>query len=684
MYEESISQPADDSLPEPTPAPRHPVFNLPHDWVDVHQPLTTFSKRATDDLLATRAGRLIAVAPSKIIDYKYNPPKPGKAVTKTDIRLADANGHILVCSAFTNDRVTLACISAQGERKPLEDFIIIGKLQCLGGLTRIVDPILAPASFRGLIVPVYIKPEFGSQDHIEAHSLILEGIETTSQAIAQHITHNVFAGNSEVIRKAFEYEVDELRANLAWAIYTAHHPNPENPAAALQALSLLAKVNNIAEFANARVTHLDKMSRTHAQPVSTSLTLADLERRFQRKLTPDHKLTGDQKRAIGEILADISRPNAMHRLLSGDTGTGKTAVFGLASIAVAQAGFQAAILAPTETLALQLHKHISEWAPDLPVTLCLSGNDPGPGITVGTSAILSRTQYRPAFIVVDEQHVFSREQRERLRNPDADRNAHLLETSATLIPRSTALSRMRILHTSELSKPFKAKSIQTRIWLRRDCLNMWDRVKKTVDQGGSVLVFFHAKSKNNSLISYISFFETYFKNNFAVAYAAEGPEGRQIAANIEDFRAGRIKILLSTSILERGSDFPNVRHVVVMDCTRFGHSSLHQLRGRAAREGGEALCDLYIPDTKNVTDQRMASLEKFAATTDGLEVAKLDLANRGHGDVSAESDTQHGRSHGIFTGGLTTVADTEWAHATIPLLPEWMLGSIHQNLSDPP
>ena len=394
-----------------------------------------------------------------------------------------------------------------------------------------------------------------------------------------------------------------------------------------------------------------------------------LRERFAKRLP--FVLTAGQKEIADHIGADLARTHPMHRLLQGEVGSGKTVVALLAMLQVVDTGGQAALLAPTEVLASQHHRAITELLGDLAQGGMLGGADGATrvqlltgslgakarkqaledaasgeaGIVVGTHALIQEhVEFSDlGLLVVDEQHRFGVEQRSAL----VDRSAvkpHVLVMTATPIPRTVAMTVFGDLETSTLRElPAGRKPIQTTVvpaaerpaWMDR----AWERVREEVDKGRQAYV----------VVSRIGVAdETEDKETRSLldvhAELASGPlsglrlgilHGRlptdEKDATMNAFAAGELDVLVATTVVEVGVDVPNATVMVVMDADRFGVSQLHQLRGRVGRGTEPGLCLLVTAsDTDSPSRERLAAV---AATTDGFELSRLDVELRHEGDV---------------------------------------------------
>ncbi|WP_146927381.1 ATP-dependent DNA helicase RecG [Cellulomonas xylanilytica] len=414
-------------------------------------------------------------------------------------------------------------------------------------------------------------------------------------------------------------------------------------------------------------------------------------------------LTEGQVAAGEQIAADLERAHPMQRLLQGEVGSGKTVVALRAMLQVVDAGGQAALLAPTSVLAAQHVRTLRALLGDLAEGGLLGGSEIGTrvalltgaqstaerrsnlleaasgqaGIVVGTHALLSDpVQFADlGLVVVDEQHKFGVEQRGRLQAKAANA-PHLLVTTATPIPRTVAMTVFGELEISELRHvPAGRSGITThvvpadnRAWMDRT----WSRVREEVEGGGRAFVVCARidpdedddgtdgaevfddepvtvgeaqaaaqRAPKRPLRAVLEVVETLREDPRLGGVAVGLLHGRMTSEEkdraIADFASGRTPVLVSTTVIEVGVDVPAATAMVILDAQVFGLSQLHQLRGRVGRGSAPGLC-LLVADAPEgtVAAQRLGAL---AATTDGFELARVDLELRKEGDVlgSAQS-----------------------------------------------
>ena len=399
------------------------------------------------------------------------------------------------------------------------------------------------------------------------------------------------------------------------------------------------------------------------------------------------ELTAGQQEVLGVLSAELATTKPMNRLLQGEVGSGKTIVSVLAMLQMVDAGYQCALLAPTEVLAAQHARSIRDVLGPLAMADQLGAEDgatrvalltgsmsaaqkrqvrdevatAAAGIVIGTHALLQDAVEfdRLGMVVVDEQHRFGVEQRDRLRAKAPEGlTPHLLVMTATPIPRTVALTVFGDLETSTLRElPRGRQPIATNTifvnekpqWLER----AWQRVAEEVAAGRQAYVVASRIDESDKPagedeagggqggggqaivpIPVIILFEQLHRG--PLAGLRLGLMHGRLPAEEKDavmtaFRVGEIDVLVCTTVIEVGVDVPNATVMVVIDADRFGISQLHQLRGRIGRGTHPSLCLLAtrLPEDSKVGDR----LKAVAATLDGFVLADLDLAERREGDV---------------------------------------------------
>ena len=386
--------------------------------------------------------------------------------------------------------------------------------------------------------------------------------------------------------------------------------------------------------------------------------------------------TGAQRRAVSEILADMAGQTSMNRLLQGDVGSGKTLVAAAAIWACIRAGYQAALLAPTEILAAQhaegLNRMLAPFGMRVALltggmkaaarrtTLAAIRNDEA-DLVVGTHAILSEgVEFaRLGLAVIDEQHRFGVRQRGMLAEKAV--NPHLLVMSATPIPRTLGLLIYGDLDISILDElPPGRTPVKTRCITGKKRHDLYHFLDQEIGRGRQVYLVCPAIEDvpDGGLNAVKSYYEDIAKallpdRRVGLMHGKLKPKEK--AAVMEDFKAGRLDALVSTTVIEVGVDVPNASVMVIENAERYGLSALHQLRGRVGRGAAESWCFLV---SDNQSENVQKRLKFLCSTTDGFAVAQYDLETRGPGDFFGS------RQHGLPTLQIADLMnDTRTLHA---------------------
>jgi len=383
------------------------------------------------------------------------------------------------------------------------------------------------------------------------------------------------------------------------------------------------------------------------------------------------QLTGAQRRAAWDILQDFEQAIPMNRLLQGDVGSGKTVVAGLAAREAAASGFQTALMAPTEILATQHAETLSKLLEPFGVHVGLlvgsvkgkprtvlyeqieSG---GVDVVVGTHALFQdKVAFaRLGFVCIDEQHRFGVDQRQKLLDK-AKKLPHLLAMTATPIPRSLALTLYGEMDISILNeRPANRLPILTKIVSPVSKATVYEHIDEQISAGRQVYIICSLINENpdNDLKSveaeYRNLKNSVFTHrSIGLLHGKLTPQEKDTV--MQDFKAGKYDILVSTTVVEVGVDVPNATVIVIEDAERFGLAQLHQLRGRVGRSNLQSYAYLMMGTNKKPTE-RLREIEK---SNDGFYLAEADLKLRGPGEI-------YGRmQHGALNLQIATLADTE-------------------------
>ncbi len=523
----------------------------------------------------------------------------------------------------------------------------------------------------GLFVRAYgeVRPGFFGAEMIHPRYRVVPEDEPLAQALTP--IYPTTAGLSQyALRKLVLQALDEAvlddtlpqtvrrrygLGGIAESVRALHHPAPDAPAAELIERSSAewrrVKFDELlAQQLSMRIAYRARRARDAVALPSNGPLL----RRFLGKLP--FRLTRAQRRAMAEILHDLAEPHPMQRLLQGDVGSGKTIVAAIASLAALDAGCQAAVMAPTEILAEQHLRKFSEWLAPLGVPIAwLHGGlsaaeknavvkrlrQPAPVLAIGTHALFQKKVgfARLALAVVDEQHRFGVQQRLALRKKaEEDLAPHQLMMSATPIPRTLSMSYYADLDISTIDElPPGRRSVLTKLFADDKRAEVLTRIREACAEGQQAYwvcpVIEESKDELQTAVDTFERLRVELKG-LRVGLLHGRLPAEQKAAIMKAFAAGKLNLLVATTVIEVGVDVPNASLMVIEHAERFGLAQLHQLRGRIGRGARESVCILLY--AAPLSDTARARLKVIFENSDGFEIARRDLALRGPGEYLGE------------------------------------------------
>jgi ATP-dependent DNA helicase RecG len=580
------------------------LFHLPVGWIE---------RKRVETLDMADAGRVISVVVTPV-DYRQ-----GGARSPFRVYATDRDGNYLTLTYFNNP-------GWAKKQLPLgEPKLVSGRMESYGQELQIVHPDhVLPIAEAGQVPdrePVYALSE-GLTNHRMG--------QLAGQALARLPTLS-------------EWIEPSLLAKRGWpgwqeAVQTAHHVQQAGSAGERLAYDEI--------FANQLALSLVRASSKRRRGVPLK---GDGRLRDALKLPYQH--TGAQRRTIAEIEGDLAQETPMLRLLQGDVGSGKTLVALEALLIAVEAGSQGALLAPTEILARQHYETLSRQLAGLPVNVTiLTGRDKGKAreatlmgladgsihILVGTHAIFQeKVAYRRlGLAVVDEQHRFGVAQRLML-TEKAERPPHLLVMTATPIPRTLTLTQYGEMDVSRLDEmPPGRQPVETRVLSCERLEEVVDALGRHVDAGKQAywvcpLVEESETSDLAAAEARDAALRIRFGDQIGLIHGRmKGVEKDEVMAA---FQAGRLSVLVATTVIEVGVDVPNASLMIVEGADRFGLAQLHQLRGRVGRGEERSICLLLRGNALSETAR--ARLALMRETNDGFRIAEEDLRLRGAGEI---------------------------------------------------
>ena len=487
----------------------------------------------------------------------------------------------------------------------------------------------------------------------------LQGIYSTTEKLSTALgTKGMYKIISKILEnisgKIVDYMPEYLRQQyglitLEQALVNIHHP--QSPALLKQAQYRLKFDELFGIQLNIQAL---RSARTSARAGFHFGRVGEMFNAFYNTRLP-FPLTRAQQRVIKEIRTDTISGCQMNRLLQGDVGSGKTVVALISMILAVDNGYQACMMAPTEILARQHYATLVKMAGDIGLRIgVLTGTTKAKerrevlealvtgqiDILVGTHALLEdRVQFSNlGFVVIDEQHRFGVEQRSRLWTKN-NNPPHILVMTATPIPRTLAMTLYGDLDVSVIDElPPGRKPIKTVHYYDSARLRLFGFMREQIAAGRQIYIVYPL-IKESEKADYANLEEGFAaivrdfplpQYRVAVCHGKMKPEDKE--ESMRQFKCGEADILVATSVIEVGVDVPNASVMVIESAERFGLAQLHQLRGRVGRGGNQSYC-ILMSDEKLSKESR-TRLEAMCQTSNGFELAELDLKLRGAGDIN--------------------------------------------------
>ena len=457
--------------------------------------------------------------------------------------------------------------------------------------------------------------------------------------------------------------------SLKEALHYLHHPPPSASLAALEDHSHPAWQRLKFEELLAQQLSQMQAQRERALLVAPALRGGPGGLHEQLLAALPFQLTAAQQRVAEEIAQDLARPQPMHRLLQGDVGSGKTVVAALAATVAIDAGWQCALMAPTEILAEQHFRKLVGWLEPLGLKIAwITGSVKGKArqamldaaasgeaqLIVGTHAVIEdKVRFaRLGLAIIDEQHRFGVAQRLALRDKlkagtgdglppagaalsTAPLEPHMLMMSATPIPRTLAMTYFADLDVSTIDElPPGRSPIVTKVFTESKRDDVIDKIRGAVTDGAQVywvcplVEESEAVDLRNATETHAELSATLAGTSVGLLHGRMSPADK--AAVMAQFSSGQMSVLVATTVIEVGVDVPNASLMVIEHAERFGLAQLHQLRGRVGRGAKASVCVLLY--TPPLSDTGKSRLKAMAETTDGFEIARRDLDIRGPGE----------------------------------------------------
>jgi ATP-dependent DNA helicase RecG len=534
----------------------------------------------------------------------------------------------------------------------IEPIYVEATVETWNGSLQLKNPVLIPHHLAGKLLPRY-RGKRGVVSEQAMYDKTRYALDHYLEATAEYIlSYFDLLSGAEVLKRA-QISFKSLSAMLK----AIHAPESlQEGQEGLKAAKQLAAFEVIYRGQKLRIKR--------PNPTSViSLKQKDID---SLKAALPFSLTEHQDKAIDEICNDLVRPYPMRRLLSGDVGTGKTLAFLIPALAAHAAGAKVAILTPNALLAQQAAREVAEFfgqvkpKPKFCIITSTTSKDAvdwdANPIMIGTTALLNKLRKKkwvPDLLIVDEQHKASRDQREALMGP----HTNMLEATATCIPRTAALVFHGGMDVSILNQCPVQKKIYSRVVQRETREQLFDYLDQIVAKGGQTAVVYPLKESEDArrgVAAAAEVWERKYPGKVGVLHGKMSDEDK--AAVIDRMKTMEYRVLITTTVIEVGITLPSLRAVLIVEADKYGVSQLHQLRGRVARHGGRGYFFLYLPyEVEADTLERLMLLEEYV---DGYTLSEHDADLRGYGDLSGESESQHGKSKsGIFMGVKLTPKD---------------------------
>jgi len=553
----------------------------------------------------------------------------------------DEAGGLLPCKFFHGGYL-------EGRLKPGQSLILHGKAE--------IDK-MRPARLE-MINPQIELLSSEEQDSTEVGRIvpIYEAIGTFG---SKQIRRAMYAAVQMIDPRMPEILPDSLRARLGYplrgeSVIHTHFPEPTESLDALNTFRSPSQQRLIFEefFLYQLSLALDRRATRKENAIAFRVR-EDKVREALKRILP-FKPTAAQKRVLTEIVADLEKPAPMNRLLQGDVGSGKTIVALQAAVIAIENGTQAALMAPTEILAVQHFLSAGRilGKAGYRVELLISGmkfadkqaaleriRSGEAQLVIGTHALIEENVefHKLGFVAIDEQHRFGVLQRKRLMDKAASRGhaPHVLVLTATPIPRTLSLTLYGDLDVSVLDElPPGRTPIVTRLSSEPHLPGVWESLRREVAAGHQAYIVYPVIEESKlELKAAIDEYERLSKEVFPKLKLGllHGRLSREEKDDVmQRFRKNELQILVATTVVEVGVDVPNATAMVIEHAERFGLAQLHQLRGRIGRGAGKSHCFLVAPI--RMTDEARARLETMVRTSNGFEIAETDLLLRGPGE----------------------------------------------------
>lgn len=548
---------------------------------------------------------------------------------------------------FTDETASIDLVWFKGIKwvepslKPGTEFTVFGKISSFGSKVNIVHPELEKNE-RGKQLAVNLQPVYHSTEKLSQRGLNSKGLEKITKTLVLQIKNQI----DEVLSPEIKAEYHLIDREIAFK--EIHFPS---------SIMVMKKAQHRLKFEELFFLQLRLIRQNLKTKAATQGYIFDKVGTHFNTFFNHHlpfELTGAQKRVVKEIRRDLGKGLHMNRLLQGDVGSGKTLVALLSILIALDNGFQACMMAPTEILASQHYEGLSDFLSEMGVEIALlTGStkiarrreiheqlENGKlSILLGTHALLEdKVKFKNlGLAVIDEQHRFGVAQRAKLWRKNV-RPPHILVMTATPIPRTLAMTFYGDLDVSVIDElPPGRKAIKTVHYFDSKRLSLFQFMEDEIKRGRQIYVVYPLieESENFDYKDLMDGYESIRRRFPLPDYSISIVHGRMKPADkefeMQQFAKGKTQIMVATTVIEVGVNVPNASVMIIESAEKFGLSALHQLRGRVGRGAEQSYCVLMT--SYKLSENGKKRIETMVRTSDGFEIAEVDLKMRGPGDI---------------------------------------------------
>jgi len=596
-----------------------------------------------------------------------------KKIARLEIDLIDAFQNRAIQSIFGS-------VSVFKDIRAHEQISLRGNAKRFGRHLYFQNSAVVPPHLLGSIKPVYLGLQGKSVNSAQVQALIAWVIEDKTRL--RHALDRALTvvredcgglSDSEILQVCTPAD-STIRHTALADLFTSLHAPVHSVLEGQDALAIAARICSLGQQVRAQ---RENMRPACAQaPIAPGVDLLARAREHIAHLESQkgYPLTKNQRDVIFEIVSKLQGTTPLNGLLNGEVGAGKTIPYAIAAVTAHLEGARVAIVAPTELLANQIARVISDdFGPGVSIERVLAGKsikNPDAILvsTPGLNSSANKIDYQPNLLINDEQHKLSTLARESMVGP----HTHTLDVSATPIPRTLALSLYKGMDLFTLAEQPVKKDIRTTLIGASDRADATQAIRDALANGRRVAVVYTLvdpqegtpeasidapkkvvrteqdklaeEQARHSAVQTAALFEKSFPQKVVLLHGKLTSLEKNAA--LDRFRSGQAPLMVTTTIFETGIDVPDVSVVIIRDPQHLGLSQLHQLRGRLARNGGTGTCFLLVQDLQALAEDTLERLSKFCETTDGYSLARADMLFRGAGDLDGLQ--QKGRASTTF------------------------------------